>query len=63
MMTTKGKEIQDYLISHNYSVDPQDFISKFLNCNYEIKDIGYDLKTDMVTLFMLNKDFTFKWKL
>lgn len=62
-MTNKEKEIQAYLISHNYSVDPQEFISKFLNCNYEIKDIEYDLKTDVVTLFMPNTEFTFKWNL
>ena len=62
-MTTKEKEIQDYLISHNYSVDPQDFIAKFLNCNYEIKDIGYDTKTDMMTIITPNTEFTFKWNL
>ena len=62
-MTAKEQEISQYLATHNYSVDPQEFISKFLNCNYEIKDIGYDLKTDMVTLFMPNTEFTFKWNL
>ena len=46
-MTTKEKEIQDYLISHNYSVDTQDFIAKILNCNYEIENIGYNTNTDM----------------
>lgn len=62
-MTSKEQEISQYLAVHNNIVDPQDFISKFLNCNYEIKDIGYNLKTDMVTLFMSNTEFTFKWNL
>ena len=62
-MTTKEKEIQDYLISHSYSVDPQDFIAKFLNCNYEIEDIGYNTNTDMITIVTLNTEFTFKWNL
>ena len=62
-MTTKEKEIQDYLISHNYSVDPQDFIAKFLNCNYEIEDIGYNINTDMITIVTPNTEFTFKWNL
>ena len=62
-MTTKEKEIQDYLISHNYSVDPQDFIAKFLNCNYEIEDIGYNTNTDMITIITPNTEFTFKWNL
>lgn len=62
-MTTKEQEISQYLTIHNYTVDPQEFISKFINCNYEVKDIGYDLKTDMITLFMPNTEFTFKWNL
>ena len=62
-MTTKEKEIQDYLISHNYSVEPQDFIAKFLNCNYEIEDIGYNTNTDMITIITPNTEFTFKWNL
>lgn len=62
-MTTKEQEILHYLISHNYSVDPQEFISKFLNCNYEIKDIIYDLETKIMTLITPNMKFTFKWNL
>lgn len=62
-MSTKEKEMKKYLISHNWSVDPQDFIAKFLNCNYEIKDIIYDLKTDMMTVIMPNTEFIFKWNI
>ncbi len=62
-MTIKEQEISQYLISHNYSVDPQDFIKRFLNCNYEIKDTIYDLDTKIMTLISKNLVFTFKWNL
>ena len=62
-MTTKEQDIQDYLISHNYIAEPQEFISKFLNCNYEIQDIIYDFDTNMITIITQNTEFTFEWNI
>lgn len=62
-MSTKELEMQKYLISHNWQVKPQEFIKKFLNCNYDIEDIIYDLSTDKITLVTKNNIYEFKWLL
>lgn len=56
-------EIEQYLIDHNYSVDPQDCIIKVLNRSYQIEDTIYDMETSMMTIVTPDNTFTFKWNL
>lgn len=58
-----NKEIQNYLISHNYSVDPQDCLMKVFNTSPQIQYNHYDHNTGTMTIGTEGMEFTFKWNL
>ena len=57
-------EIGEYLRKHNYEVYGQDFIIDVSNNSYQIRDMDFDLKTMIMTIYTDNGNkFQFKWLL
>lgn len=56
-------EIYNYLETHSFEVDAQDFIINILNTSHQIMHQLYNAKSHMMTIVTPDNTFSFKWRL
>lgn len=54
-------EISNYLVRHNFKVDPQNFLMDVLNTSPQIINEEYDFQSRLMKITTPQNTFSFEW--